>query len=42
MTMKIEAFDLSEKGYDVPYFRRQMAILVQSADQSGFGRWIKF
>lgn len=23
----LEAFDLSEKGFDVPYFRRQMAIL---------------
>jgi hypothetical protein len=27
MVMKIEAFDLSDKGYDVPYFRRQMTIL---------------
>jgi uncharacterized repeat protein (TIGR04076 family) len=27
MAMKIEAFDLSDKGYDVPYFRRQMSIL---------------
>lgn len=24
---KLEAFDLSEKGFDTPYFRRQMAIL---------------
>ncbi len=27
MLMKLEAFDLSDKGFDVPYFRRQMAIL---------------
>ena len=27
MVIKAEAFDLSEKGYDVPYFRRQMTIL---------------
>jgi uncharacterized repeat protein (TIGR04076 family) len=27
MTMKIEAFDLSDKGDAVPYFRRQMMIL---------------
>lgn len=27
MLMKIEAFDLSENGYDTPYFRREMMIL---------------
>jgi uncharacterized repeat protein (TIGR04076 family) len=27
MLMKLEAFDLSEKGFDTPYFRREMAIL---------------
>lgn len=27
MMMTVEAFDLSEKGFDTPYFRRQMAIL---------------
>lgn len=27
VTMRIEAFDLSENGYDAPYFRRQMMIL---------------
>jgi uncharacterized repeat protein (TIGR04076 family) len=32
MVLKLEAFDLSEKGYDIPYFRRQMAILKKLAD----------
>ena len=27
MVMKVEAFDISDGGYDIPYFRRQMAIL---------------
>ena len=27
MLMRLEAFDLSEEGYDTPYFRRQMMIL---------------
>jgi hypothetical protein len=27
MVMKIEAFDLSDKGYDICYFRREMVIL---------------
>jgi uncharacterized repeat protein (TIGR04076 family) len=27
MVMVLEAFDLSDKGFDVPFFRRQMAIL---------------
>lgn len=27
MLVQLEAFDLSEKGFDTPYFRRQMAIL---------------
>jgi hypothetical protein len=31
MLVKLEAFDLSEKGYDTPYFRRQMAILKKLA-----------
>jgi ribosomal protein S19E (S16A) len=29
MLMKLEAFDISGGGYDVPYFRRQMAILAK-------------
>lgn len=29
MVVRLEAFDLSEKGYDTPYFRRQMAILAK-------------
>ena len=29
MVLHIEAFDLSEKGFDAPYFRRQMAILAK-------------
>jgi uncharacterized repeat protein (TIGR04076 family) len=31
MVLKLEAFDLSEKGYDAPFFRRQMAILKKLA-----------
>lgn len=31
MLVKLEAFDLSEKGYDTPYFRREMAILKKLA-----------
>jgi uncharacterized repeat protein (TIGR04076 family) len=31
MVLQLEAFDLSEKGFDVPYFRRQMAILRKLA-----------
>ena len=27
MVMKIQAFDLSDKGYDIAYFRREMVIL---------------
>lgn len=27
MVLRLEAFDLSEKGFDTPFFRRQMAIL---------------
>ena len=27
MVVKLEAFDLSDKGFNIPYFRRQMAIL---------------
>jgi uncharacterized repeat protein (TIGR04076 family) len=29
MLLKLEAFDLSEKGYDTPYYRRAMAILAK-------------
>ena len=29
MIIRLEAFDLSEKGFDTPYFRRQMAILAK-------------
>jgi uncharacterized repeat protein (TIGR04076 family) len=29
MVIRLEAFDLSEKGFDVPFFRRQMAILAK-------------
>jgi uncharacterized repeat protein (TIGR04076 family) len=29
MVLRLEAFDLSEKGFDTPYFRRQMAILAK-------------
>jgi len=29
VVFRLEAFDLSEKGYDTPYFRRQMAILAK-------------
>jgi hypothetical protein len=35
MVMKLEAFDLSEKGFDTPYFRRQMAILKKLAARDG-------
>lgn len=35
MVIKLEAFDLSEKGYDTPYFRRQMAILKKLAARGG-------
>lgn len=31
----LEAFDLSEKGYDTPYFRRQMAILDKVLNRPG-------
>ena len=29
MVVRLEAFDLSEKGFDTPFFRRQMAILAK-------------
>ena len=38
MVLKLEAFDLSEKGFDTPYFRRQMAILKKLADGGGTPR----
>jgi len=33
--LKIEALDLSDKGYDVPYFRRQMVILDRMLKKQG-------
>ncbi len=38
MTMKIEAFDLSDKGYNVPFFRRQMTILGKVLEKPGIDR----
>jgi hypothetical protein len=35
MTMKLEAFDLSDKGDAVPYFRRQMTILDKVLPKQG-------
>jgi uncharacterized repeat protein (TIGR04076 family) len=35
MLMRLEAFDISEKGYDTPYFRRQMAILKKLSAREG-------
>jgi len=35
MLMKLEAFDLSEKGFDTAYFRRQMAILSKLLVKGG-------
>ncbi len=35
MLMKVEAFDLSDKGFDVPYFRRQMTILSKVSVKPG-------
>ena len=35
MLMKIEAVDLSENGYDTPYFRREMMILGKVLDEPG-------
>ena len=35
MAMKIEAFDLSDKGDAVPYFRRQMSILSKVLPKQG-------
>ncbi len=33
--LKVEAFDLSDKGYDVPYFRREMVILDRVLKKPG-------
>jgi len=33
--LKLEAFDLSDKGYDVPYFRREMTILKKVLPKPG-------
>jgi uncharacterized repeat protein (TIGR04076 family) len=38
MVLKLEAFDLSEKGFNTPYFRRQMAILKKLATKGGLCR----
>ena len=35
VVMSIEAFDLSENGYDTPYFRRQMMILDKVMQRPG-------
>jgi len=35
MLMKLEAFDLSDQGYDTPYFRRQMMVLHKVMQKSG-------
>ncbi|MGD0918397.1 MAG: hypothetical protein ABSB22_18255 [Thermodesulfobacteriota bacterium] len=35
MTMQIEAFDISDKGFDVPFFRRQMAIITKVLPKPG-------
>ena len=35
MAMKIEAFDLSDKGDATPYFRRQMSILNKLLPKQG-------
>ncbi len=35
MVIKVQAFDLSEKGYDLPYFRRQMVILDRVSKNQG-------
>ena len=33
--LKLEAFDLSDNGYDIPFFRRQMAILGKVLPKQG-------
>jgi uncharacterized repeat protein (TIGR04076 family) len=38
MVLKLEPFDLSEKGFDTPYFRRQMAILSKLKARDGVAR----
>jgi hypothetical protein len=35
LLMKLEVFDLSDKGYDVPYFRREMSILKKVLPKPG-------
>jgi hypothetical protein len=35
MVMKAKAFDLSDKGYDIPYFRREMVILDRVSKHQG-------
>jgi len=33
--LKLEAFDLSDKGFDIPFFRRQMAVLGKVLPKQG-------
>jgi uncharacterized repeat protein (TIGR04076 family) len=35
MVMKAKAFELSDKGYDLPYYRREMVILDRVSKQQG-------
>jgi hypothetical protein len=35
MVIKARAFDLSDKGYDIPYFRREMVILDRVSKAQG-------
>ncbi len=35
MVVKAKAFDLSDKGYDIPYFRREMVILDRVSKKQG-------
>ena len=35
VAMRIEAFDLSDTGYDIPYFRRQMMVLYKVMKKPG-------
>jgi uncharacterized repeat protein (TIGR04076 family) len=38
VVMQLEAFDLSDRGYDVPFFRRQMMILHKVMPKPGLPR----
>ena len=35
MLMRLEAFDLSDRGFDIPYFRRQMVLLDRVLQKPG-------